>query len=448
MITVKRGLDLPITGEPRQEIEAAQRVGRVALVGDDYVGVKPTFHVAVGDSVRCGQLLFTDKRRPAIRFTAPASGRVAEINRGTKRVFQSIVIEVQGDQQEPFTRHAATQLAHLDRAAVRDNLLQSGLWTVLRKRPFSTIPDPESSPHALFVTAMDTQPLAARPEVVLADLGDEFRWGLQVLRQLTDGNVFLCKEAGVAIPGTDLDGITVAEFSGPHPAGLPGTHIHFLSPVNERRVAWHVGYQDVAAIGRLFVTGQISVDRVVSLAGPAVQQPRLVRTRIGANLAELMHGELAAGDSRVISGSVLSGRAATGVLQYLGRYHLQVSALFEGTQRKFLGWQTAGFDKFSVKRVFASSIFGRSRRFAFTTSLEGSPRAMVPVGAYERVMPLDLLPTFLLRSLIIGDTEQSRLLGCLELDEEDLALCTYVCPSKYEYGPLLRKALAEIEKEG
>jgi len=448
MIRIKRGLDLPIAGDPEQTIEAGRQVSRVAVIADDYVGMKPTMQVAEGDFVRCGQLLFTDKKIPAIRFTAPASGTVSEINRGSKRIFQSLVIDVQGDDCESFASCSEPQLARLDASVVRDNLVQSGLWTALRARPFSRVPDPQSVPHALFVTAMDTHPLAPRPDVVLADLADEFRAGLQVLRHLTDGKLFLCKAPQTEIPGEALDFVTVVEFAGPHPAGLPGTHIHFLSPVSERRTVWHIGYQDVAAVGKLFFTGRLPIERVVSLAGPSVKRPRLLRTRIGAHVGQLVDGELGDGFHRVISGSVLSGRTACGAFGYLGRYHAQISALAEGGEREFLGWQSPGFDKFSVKRVFASAIFGRGRKFAFTTSLEGSPRAMVPVGSYERVMPLDIVPTFLLRALITGDTEQARLLGCLELDEEDLALCVYVCPSKYEYGPLLRKSLTEIEREG
>lgn len=448
MISIKRGLDLPIAGDPEQTIEAGRYVNRVALVGDDYVGMKPTFHVAEGDRVRCGQLLFTDKKVSDIRFTAPASGRVAEINRGAKRVFQSLVIDVEGDEYERFPSFSEPQLARLDRSSVCDTLVQSGLWTALRTRPFSRIPVPQTVPYAVFVTAMDTQPLAPRPDVILAELADEFRSGMQVLRHLTDGKLFLCKSPQAQIPGEDLEFVTVAEFAGPHPAGLPGTHIHFLCPVSERRTVWHIGYQDVAAIGKLFLSGRLPVERVVSLAGPSVARPRLLRTRLGADIGQLVAGELVDGYHRVISGSVLSGRSAAGAFQYLGRYHTQISALREGGQREFLGWQDPGLNKFSVKRVFLSSLLGRWKKFAFTTSLEGSPRAMVPVGSYERVMPLDIVPTFLLRALITGDTEQARLLGCLELDEEDLALCVYACPSKYEYGPLLRKSLMEIEKEG
>jgi Na+-transporting NADH:ubiquinone oxidoreductase subunit A len=448
MIRIKQGLDIPLVGAPEQKIDQRPRASRVALVGSDYIGMKPTMEVREGDHVRRGQLLFTDKKVPGIRFTSPAAGKVLEINRGDKRVFQSLVIQVEGDEQETFNSYYDSDLPGLSREQVRDNLVQSGLWTSLRTRPFSKVPDPNSVPHALFVTAMDTTPLAAQPEVILGENSAEFRHGLQVLKHLTDGRLFLCKAPGVEIPGADLEIATVEEFAGPHPAGLPGTHIHFLSPVSEKRTVWYVGYQDVVAIGQLFVTGKLPVERVVSLAGSSVERPRLVRTQLGASLDELTEGELKEGNHRVISGSVLSGRTATGPFAYLGRYHQQVSVIPEGGEREFLGWQKPGFDKFSIKRVFASAFLGKGQKFELTTSRQGSKRAMVPVGAYERVLPLDMIPTFLLRALITGDTEQAQLLGCLELDEEDLALCTFVCPGKYEYGPMLRRSLTEIEKEG
>ncbi len=446
MIRIRRGLTLPISGEPVQTIEQGPRVTRVALLGDDFVGMKPAMQVAEGEMVCRGQVLFCDRKNPEIRFTAPAGGRVLAINRGARRVFQSLVIEVAGDEQESFRSFSAQQLASLDRETVRDNLLQSGMWTALRTRPYSKIPDPDTVPEALFVTAIDTQPLAPCPRVVLADSKEEFIWGLRVLRHLTEGPLFLCHAPSLEIPGGDLEFVNAVEFAGPHPAGLAGTHIHFLHPVSEKRRVWYLGYQDVVAIGKLFVGGRLAADRVVSLAGPSVKRPRLLRTQLGAHLGEIVDGELAEGCHRVISGSVLSGRAAAGPFEFLGRYHAQISVIPEGNQRAFLGWQRLGFDKFSVKRIFASAFVGW-RGFNFTSSLEGSPRAMVPVGSYEQVMPLDILSTFLLRALITGDAEQSRLLGCLELDEEDLALCTFVCPGKYDYGPLLRKMLTEIENE-
>lgn len=448
MIRIRKGLDLPIAGQPEQVVDDAPAVKTVALLGEDYLGMKPTLRVTAGEKVRRGQVLFVDKKNPAVRYTAPAGGTVAAIHRGEKRRFLSLVIEcAEQEEEESFPSYENTDLTTLSREQVQENLLQSGLWTAFRTRPYNKVPSPETTPRSLFITAMDTQPLCAAPEPILREAAQDFLFGLQLLRTLTDGKIFLCKKAGEELPGEDLDFLTVAEFAGPHPAGLPGTHIHFLDPVGENKTVWHIGYQDVMAIGRLFITGRLPVERIVSLAGPVVQQPRLLRTRLGANLLELTQNELQEGENRVISGSVLSGRAAVAPLEFLGRYHLQISALRENREREFLGWLKPGFRKFSVTRAFASAFAG-PKEFPLTTSLEGSRRAMVPIGTYERVMPLDIIPTFLLRALIIGDIEQARALGCLELDEEDVALCTFVCPGKYEYGPLLRQSLERIEKEG
>ncbi len=447
MITIQRGLDIPIANEPRQQIEGGAAVRHVALVGDDYVGMKPKMVVAVGDQVRLGQTLFVDKRCHDIAYTAPGAGTVVAIHRGEKRRFQSIVIEL-AEEEEPQVFDHPSDLDSLTRDRVRELLLQSGLWTTLRTRPYSKVPLPGTVPHSIFVTAIDTNPLAADPQKVVSERPEDFVSGLRVLRHLTDGPLFVCTAPQADIPGRDLDFVRVEEFAGPHPAGLPGTHIHFLDPVDDHKTVWHLNYQDVLAIGHLFTTGRLDVRRVVSLAGPAVKSPRLVRTRVGASLEELTQGELHEGDVRVVSGSVLSGRTASGPFAFLGRFHLQVSALFEGRRRELLGWLRPGFDKFSVRPVFASAWSKQLKKFNFTTSLEGSPRAMVPIGVYEQVMPLDILPTFLLRALIIGDTEQAQLLGCLELDEEDLALCSFVCPSKHDYGPILRTVLDRIEKEG
>ncbi|WP_339907236.1 Na(+)-translocating NADH-quinone reductase subunit A [Symmachiella dynata] len=447
MIRIKKGLNLPISGDPVQEVQSGPVVRSVALVGDDYVGMKPTMHVEEGDSVKVGQVLFTDKKTKGVQYTSPGCGKVVALNRGEKRVFQSLVIELSGDDQVEFASYSDGDIAGLSREQVVENLVASGLWTALRTRPYSKVPSPESVPHAIFVNAMDTNPLAADPVVVLQGQEGDFRHGLAIVEKLTDGKVFLSKSPGSSIPTDGVSGIEVTEFRGPHPAGLVGTHIHMLDPVNPQKTVWHLGYQDVAAIGKLFVTGRLPLERVVSLAGPAVKQPRLLRTRLGANLTDLTAGELVDGDNRVISGSVLNGRAAQEPFDYLGRFHLQVSALPEGNQREFLGWQKPGFDKFSIKNVFASAM-DRSKKFAFSTSTEGSKRAMIPIGMYEEVLPLDTEPTFLLRALIVGDTDQAQALGCLELDEEDVALCTFVCPGKYDYGPILRENLTQIEKFG
>ena len=443
-IVIKKGLDLPIAGAPEQVIEDGPAIGQVAVLGPDSIDLRPTMAVSEGDSVKKGQLLFEDKRTPGVRYTSPTSGKVIGVHRGAKRTLLSVVIEVAGDEEERFEQHTRTAPDQLSRQQVRETLVESGLWPALRTRPYSRVPVPDSAPHSIFVTAMDTNPLAADPQVVLRGHEDDFGIGLTILGKLTDGPVYVCKAPGASI---SADGAQVVEFAGPHPAGLPGTHIHFLDPVGAAKTVWYIGYQDVVACGKLFATGSLWTERVVALGGPQVEQPRLLRTRQGACLSELTAGQLKPGENRVIAGSVLAGRVASDPLDFLGRYHAQVSVLVEGREREFLGWQKPGVDKFSIKNVFASKLLP-SQLFDFTTSTEGSDRAMVPIGSYEQVMPLDILATLLLRALLVEDTDRAQALGCLELDEEDLGLCTFACPGKYEYGPILRQSLARIEREG
>jgi Na+-transporting NADH:ubiquinone oxidoreductase subunit A len=447
VIKIKKGLNVPISGEPEQVIYDAPPVSRVAVLGHDFVGMKPTMEVAVGDSVKLGQPLFTDKKMPSLKYTSPGTGKIAAINRGDKRALVSVVVQLEGDEHVLFDSFAEAELAGLSREKVKQLLFDSGLWVALRARPFSRVANPDAVPHSIFVTAMDTNPLAPSLETILQGRENDFQNGLKVLSRLTDGKVYLCQSPDAKIPTIDLKNLNVEQFDGPHPAGLVGTHIHFLDPVGAAKTVWHIGAQDVAAVGKLFTAGRLDVERVISLAGPSVKKPRLLRTRLGASLAELTQDELMPGSNRVISGSVLSGFAATEANGFLGRYHQQVTVLREGGDRHFLGWMSPGFNLYSIKNIVASKLFPY-KKFAFTTAINGGPRAIVPSGSYEAVMPLDILPTPLLRSLAIKDVEESEKLGCFELDEEDLALCTYVCPSKIDHGQNLRDTLTLIEKEG
>jgi Na+-transporting NADH:ubiquinone oxidoreductase subunit A len=451
MHVIKRGMDLPIAGAPVQALGKDAAVTRVALLGADYIGLKPTMAVQPGDAVLRGQLLFDDKKTPGLRYTAPAAGRVLAVHRGDKRAFIAVVIEVAGNDgpqaQVSFAAWKGAPPAERDGAALRALLVESGLWSAFRTRPFSRAPAPEAVPEAIFVTAMDTRPLAPVADVALAGREDDYATGVLALRDLTAGPVFVCRSPGSQLRVPQAERIAIEEFSGPHPAGNAGTHIHFLHPAGHGRSVWHVGCQDVAAIGHLLATGKLDVSRVVSLAGPGIARPRLVRTRLGASLAELTAGELAPGEQRVVSGSVLDGRTAMQEADaFLGRYHQQVSALPEGRDRELFGWIAPGRDKFSVAGVVLGA-FAKARRRSFSTTTNGSPRAMVPIGTHEAVMPLDILPTFLLRALLCGDLERAEALGVLELDEEDLALCTYADPGKNDYAPLLRDMLHRLEKE-
>ena len=447
MIKITKGLDLPIAGMPLQQISPAPAVKRVALLGEEYVGMRPAMAVKEGDRVKKGQILFEDKKTPGVYFTAPASGVVSAIHRGERRVLQSVVIDVDGDDAVHFPHYELADLAALTREAVQQQLVESGMWTAFRTRPFSKIPAPGSVPAAIFVTAIDTNPLAADPQPIILAQREAFDAGLTLLTRLTDGKVHVCQASGGKLGGHPVGQVTFNQFAGPHPAGLVGTHIHFLEPVSLKKQVWHLNYQDVIAVGKLFLEGELSSERIVALGGPQVKEPRLLKTCSGASLDELLADELLDDENRVISGSVLSGTHAQGPHAFLGRFHLQISVVKEGREKELFGWVMPGKDKFSITRTTLGH-FMKRKLFNFSTDTNGGERAMVPIGNYERVMPLDILPTMLLRDLLAGDTDSAQALGCLELDEEDLALCTYVCPGKYEYGPALRSVLTQIEQEG
>ncbi|WP_108651549.1 Na(+)-translocating NADH-quinone reductase subunit A [Dongshaea marina] len=447
MITIKKGLNLPISGAPEQVVHEGPKISKVAVLGSDYIGMRPTMRVREGETVRQGQALFEDKRNPGVIFTAPASGKVLEINRGAQRALLSVVIEVdESDDGLEFDSYTPAELASLDESKARSQMQSSGIWSALRTRPYSKVPAIDATPRAIFVTAMDSNPLAADASLIIKEHGDDFINGIAVLSRLTEGKVHVCKDER-SLPHSSLSNVEEHVFTGPHPSGLPGTHIHFIDPVSAHKTAWYINYQDVIALGQLFVTGKLNPERIISLAGPCVNQPRLVRTRLGASTTELTAGELAEGELRVISGSVLCGRQAKEAEAYLGRYHQQISVIAEDRERELLGWIAPGSNRFSLTRSFFGHFF-KGRKFNLTSSTRGSVRSMVPIGSYEKVMPLDILPTLLLRDMLSGDTDGAQSLGCLELDEEDLALCTFVCPCKIEYGPVLRDCLTKIEREG
>lgn len=445
MIKIKKGLDLPISGVPAQHIFNAPAVKTVALNGPDYVGMKPTMHVKEGDKVKAGDPIFECKKTPGVLFTSPAQGTVKSIVRGEKRVLQNVIIEVEGEEQKSFSNFKGKAASDLTDGEVEALLVEAGLWPALRTRPFSRSPELGSRPTSIFITAMDTNPLAGDVELIINEYADDFKAGVEVLSKLAP-KVFVTKAEGSKIPVPSVDNVSEEEFAGPHPAGLVGTHIHHLDPVSLNKVVWHIGAQDVVAVGRLFSKGELFLERVVSLAGPKAKNPRLIRTRLGACLCELLNGEEKEGPVRIISGSILNGRKKDDTFCYLGRFHTQISIVEENNTREFLGWQGPGYDKYSVKNTFAGKF--KNKVFDFHTNTYGSKRAIVPVGIFESLVPLDILPTQLIKALKTTDTDLAQALGCLELDEEDLALCTFASPGKDDFGPELRTVLNIIEKEG
>lgn len=442
---LKKGLDLPIEGSPEQTIHPGPAFSTVGVLGPDFIGLKPRMLVQEGEAVQRGTPLFCHKDVPEAMMVAPVSGKVVAINRGARRMLQSVVIEMT-DANDPgidFSGVGDTETAE----GITAKLCAAGLWTSFRTRPYSKMPQPGTQPAALFVTAMESEPLAADAALIIADAADAFVAGLGAVAKLTEGKTYLCQKDGDTIPGTDTPGVETASFSGPHPAGLAGTHIHFLAPPHGDKQVWTIGYQDVIAIGRLILTGHLDPNVVVALAGPGARQPRLIRTVMGASTDDLTRDEVTVdGTARIISGSVLSGRQAAGPFAYLGRFARQVCIIREDHDQIPLGWIRPMASRYAVQPVLGSA-FAR-KLYAFTSNLNGGRRAMVPTGTFEELMPQDYLPTQLLRAMLVMDTDTAQALGALELDEEDLGLVGFACPAKYEYGQALRDCLTKIEKEG
>lgn len=442
---IKKGLDLPIQGAPEQKIHQGPAVRSVGLVGLDYIGLKPKMLVQEQDAVKRGTPLFFHKDNPEAAIVSPVTGRVRAINRGARRVLESVVIDV-GDADDKGIEFGTLG----DGATAEDittTLCAAGLWTSFRTRPYSKVPEHTSKPLAIYVTALDSEPLSADANLVIEERAEDFAKGLRIISKLTDGQTYVCQSPDLSFDGASAGGVTQVGFTGPHPAGLAGTHLHFLTPPKAEDPVWTISYQDVLAIGALARTGYLDPSIVVSLCGPLASNPRLVRTIAGASTDDLTEGETNTDVTiRTLSGSVLSGRKAEDALAYVGRYHRQVTLIEEDRKQNTLGWILPMPSKYAVQPVLASAF--SKKLYALTSNLNGGRRAMVPTGTFEELMPQDYLPTQLLRALLIKDTDTAQALGALELDEEDLGLVGFACPAKYEYGLALRECLEKIEKEG
>lgn len=421
-VAIKTGLDLRFEGAPALDAIHSKAVSSVAILGRDYPGVKFELLAEQGQSIKAGEALLRDRRRPDIVFTSPVSGTLGSINRGARRSLVSVTVI--GDESDD-----AVELDVPDRPsrdAIRELMLATGLWPALRTRPFGRVPDPAGEPKALLVTALDTEPLAPDPAPIIAAHASEFSGGMDALSNLTASPLYLCQAGDAGIPAAESERWQIARFDGPHPAGLPGTHIHALCPIGfDAAEVWHIGYQDVIALGALMATGRAWMNRVVSLCGPAVREPRLMVVPLGAAIDEVVEGELVDDGARIVSGSVLSGHMAFGTEAYLGRHHRQITVLPEALREHALAWRSAFAD----------------------TALGGEPGPLIPTGDFERVAPPGILPVPLLRALLVGDVDRARDLGALELVEEDLMLLSYFCPSKADYGSLLRNVLEQLHEE-
>lgn len=414
----------------------------------EYRGLKLRPQVQAGDEVVRGACLAVDKYHEAVRLLSPAGGTVESIERGPRRALHAIVIRVGEADARPerlFAPRTREEIHKMSRAEVVDAVLQGGLWPAIKTRPYGKVPDPQSEPSAIFVSAMDTRPLAPPASLVINESPQAFTTGLEVLAHLSAGKVYVCHAPAAEPPKATGEKVRYAQFQGAHPAGLSGTHIHFIEPLAAGKTVWTLDYQDVIALGRLLKSGEYPTERMIALAGPAVANPRLLHTRLGASVDELCEGELRDGENRVVVGSVLDGIEAKGAGGFLHRFASQVAALPLRPERKLMAWVRPGMDMFSVANVLLSKL-NPKRKFAFNCGYNGDPRGIVPIGLYERVLPMPFA-TQLLKSLLVGDIEMAQKLGCLGLDEEDLAVCSYVCPGKHDFGRILRSNLERIEQD-
>lgn len=448
MIVIKKGIELPISGAVADDsIHQLPTQALYAVIGDDYLGLRPTMMIAVGDKVREGQALFEDKKNPGVLICSPVSGEIVDIVRGERRRLLAVTIRPD-ESLEPirFTQFDEDALAEISAEQVREQLQKSGAWSLLRQRPFDKTPKIDATPQAIFVNTMDSNPLAVNPMLAFADREADYQAGLTVLSKLTAGSVHVVHEPKTKLPQTSARHVQYHAIDGIHPAGLVGTHIHFIDPVSANKTAWHLNLQDLLAIGHLFRTGYLDNERIISIAGPGVKNPQFVKTRIGVSLTHVLKDNLAEGEQRIISGSIFAGRQTDAETAFLGFYDKQVVVLPEGRESIFLEFMRPGMNSYSRTRAYLGRFL--KKPLPFTTSMQGSPRPIVPFGIYDEVMPLDILPTLLLKALIIKDTDTAVQLGALELAEEDVALLTYVDPGKHDFGAILRENLEQIEEEG
>ena len=447
MISIKKGLDLPISGAITDAtIHDITPKHSVAILGEGYLGLKPTMLVAEGDAVILGQPLFEDKKNPGVFICSPVSGVVEKIVRGEKRRLLSVIICPETKEPVVFESFGNDVAEKLSREEIVKRLASSGLWATLRTRPFSKIPSIDAVPHAIFVNAMDSNPLAFDPALAMQGRDEDLLAGLAIMQVLSGGQAHFCCRQETSVPTHHLNRVEIHRFGGVHPAGLVGTHIHFIDPVGANKIAWHLNVQDLLAIGKFFRSGILDNQRLIAIAGPGVKNPRIVRATRGTAMADLLADNLQEGEQRVISGSALAGRQVHEDTAYLSAYDQQVTVLPEGRESYFLGFLRPGVGWFSKTNAYIGKFL--KEPFQFNTSTRGSPRPLVPIGVYEEVMPLDILPTLLVKALIVKDTDTAIRLGALELDEEDLALMSFVCPGKHDFGAILRENLTLIEQEG
>ena len=439
MIKTNKGLDLPISGNPSMDLDSSTAINSVAILGADYVGLKPTMMVDEDDIVQSGQKLFENKKNPGTFVTSHLSGVVTSINRGEKRRFISLVID-EDSSIEPINFNFDDFNNQID------FLVDTGSLAYFRTRPYNRMPDPNTLPSAIFINACDTNPLSVDPFELIKINDDQelFNDGLKFIASIDNNIKVFCSYQNENFDQS-VSNVTYKQFKGPHPAGLVGSHIHFLHPVGQNRSVWNISWQEVISIGYLLKNKILRSDKLISFGGPNVHDPKILKLKYGSNLSEVSAGKVL-DNSRIISGSILNGHTAENVMNYLSAFDNQVSVLPDESNDILFNWAMPGSKLHSMLPAFISSWI-KPEEFKFNVSMNGGNRAIVPISSYQEIMPLNILTTQLLKCLVTFDIELGEKLGVLELAPEDLALASYVCPSKYDYQSILNSNLEKMYEE-
>lgn len=444
-IRLKKGLDIPLDGRAEKTLTVVADPEMYGVKPIDFPGLTPRLDVSSGDSVKAGSVLFHDKLRPEILFTSPVSGTVISVERGERRKILEVVIRKNGNDRVEFGKADPSALTS---GRIMEMLLKSGLWPAIRQRPYHVIAKPGDKPKAVFISGFDTAPLAPDYNFIMENTPFSlFYTGIEAVKKLTEAKIHLVLNGNerVSPAFTECPGVDITFFSGPHPAGNVGVHIHHLDPLNKGETVWFINLQDVIAIGRLFTEGIYSPWRIVALTGPGVTNPRYYKMLSGSAVTNMLSDNIKEGSMRFISGNVLTGTKISGT-GYLGFYDSQVTVIREGDHFEFLGWAVPGRRKYSFYRTFLSSIMPPSS-YKIDTNLNGGERAFVVTGQYEKVVPMDIYPMQLFKAIMAEDIDLMENLGIYEIAEEDVALCEFICPSKTEIQAIVRKGLDLMIKE-
>jgi Na+-transporting NADH:ubiquinone oxidoreductase subunit A len=442
-IKLRKGLNIKLKGCAKLELETLPVPSTVALKPTDFPGLTPKLKVKADALVRVGDALFYDKYHPEIVFTAPVGGKVVSVNRGERRKILEVVIEtdVKAGSVE-FTRANPDSLSG---EKIKEEILKSGLWPFIKRRPYGIIASPDEKPISIFVSTFDTAPLAPDYSFVLKGQMETFQTGINALTKLTSGKVYLGVNNNS--PFLAIKNVVINQFDGPHPAGNVGIQIHNTTPINKGDIVWTVNVQDVLYIGRLFETGKVDFGKIIALTGPEVKNPKYYKTVLGAPVSFLTEGRLVNADykQRIISGNVLTGTRVK-PQNYLGYYDSMISVIPEGDEYELLGWADPGTNKFTASKAYISKLFPK-KEYVLNANLHGGERAFVLSGQYEKFVPMDILPVHLLKAILVNDIDKMEQLGIYEVIEEDLALCEYACTSKIKVQEILRTGINTMIKE-